>query len=33
MFCIINYDSCYTLYLDVKFAIMLDGKLNLMTHT
>ena len=28
-FCTLNYDSCYTLYLDIKFAIYLDGNPNL----
>ena len=27
-FCILNYDHCYTLHHNVKFAVMLDGKHN-----
>ena len=28
MFCILNYDFCYTLHIDVNFAINLDGNLK-----
>ena len=28
MFCILNYDICYSLHLDVKFAVSLDRDLK-----
>ena len=30
MFCTLNYNYCYTLYLDVKFAVNLDGNIMFM---
>ena len=30
-FCTLNYDICYTLHLGLKFSVILDGNLNLMS--